>query len=665
MKSKPLSFITRTASSRLLVHPLSMKKTILLILAALGAMAANATAQIPPGDRGVDVNVTFPDTLLAQNGGQVIDVKHPPGGMRAAVGDGVTDDTAAFQDAYDLIKKNYMASGWAMRNMFIYIPDGAYKITDTIIYRGGVFKWANRFDICRVRFIGQSRTKTILRLADQAPGFQDKAHPRPLLSFQHPDTTGNNAPGSNYLRNLTIDVGSGNPGAAAVMFQAANMSDIRNVTITSGDGGGLYGLWFKNWSVQGYYTDITIQGFDYGIYGTVNAEFDPAIENLTLKKQHVAGIYLSGGGMSLNNLSSDQTGSGITALKIDGGGVQVVMVNSVLNGGAADQPAIELTKESQQGLFARNISTNGYAQALKRAGAVAVPGAAIDEYVTPPAKTLFPGQNTHSLALPIEATPPVPWYDPAKDWAVVDDFPSVQAAMSSGKPVICFKQQSYKLPADVIVPASVKFINLLGADVSGGALVIGEASPDPLLVQDGHAFVNVEANRNLIERCMGGLIHNTQGLPVNYYLENVADCTTGDNFCRPGQKVFARQIDVEYRNAPQIVSNGGTLWIFGFKAEDKGTAAPLIVKNGGSLEALGGYVNMLSSLAPPGQQSPMITNIDSNASITCFTNMTGLFDIAVRETRGGVTTDALSSEFPLRGGQYRKNFVIPLYVGYK
>jgi hypothetical protein len=164
---------------------------------------------------------------------------------------------------------------------------------------------------------------------------------------------------------------------------------------------------------------------------------------------------------------------------------------------------------------------------------------------------------------------------------------------------------------------------------------------------------------------MGGLISNVQGLPVTFYLEVVADCVTGDNFCRPGQKVYARQIDVEYRNAPQIVANGGTLWIFGFKTEDKGTAAPLIVKNGGSLEALGGYVNMLGSLAPPGRQSPMITNIDSNASITCFTNMTSLFTVAVREIRNGVASDAPSSDFPLRGGVYRRNFVVPLYVGFK
>ena len=364
--------------------------------------------------------------------------------------------------------------------------------------------------------------------------------------------------------------------------------------------------------------------------------------------------------MSLGNLLSDQTGRGATALQIDGSGVQAVVINSQLIGGAAANSAIELTKDKQQCLFARNVATQGYGQAIKRAGEVAVSSAVVDEYVT-----LADGaspQKNRSLALPIEQTPLVPWFDPQKDWAVVEDYPSVQAAMNSGKPVVCFKNPRYTLDGNVNVPASVKFINLLGANLTGGSLVVSEAADDPVLVQDGAAKVQLDAARNVIERCMGGGISNPMGLGVTFYLENVNDCATGDNFCRAGQKVFARQIDIEYKNVPQIVTNGGTMWIFGFKTEDVGTAAPLVVKNGGSLEVLGGYVNMLGSLAPADKQSPMITNIDSNASVTCFTNMTGLFQIAVRETRNGKTQDALSSEFPQRGGGYRKNFVIPLYV---
>jgi len=636
-------------------------------LAFLLSMTAAGWADTAPGDRGGDVNLTFPDALLMQNGGPIIDVTRPPEpGMQAAVGDGATDSTGAFQDAYDLIRKKYDETGCFSPDdeFFIYIPNGTYLIRDTIIYRGEPSKWKNAFDICHVKFVGQSRAKTILKLADQAPGFQDPAHPRPLLSYQHPDTTFNNGPANNVLRNITINTGSGNPGAAGVMFQGANQTDLRNVTITSNDGGGRYGLWLRMGSIQGYGADVTIQGFDYGIEDPVNAEGDPALEYVTLKNQNLAGIHLTGGGFSLRKLLSDQTGHGGPALKVEGSGSQAVLIDSDLRGGSGG-PAIQLAATDEEGLFARNVSTEGYGMALSRAGKAEVPGAAIGEYSTTPATVLFDGQATTSLNIPIEDTPAVDWGDSATDWVVVDDISGLQAALDSGKPVICIKQRSNKLTGDVTVPASVRVIDLMGGDVDGGSFVVNQPSDTPLLVQDGGARVSVEAQRNLIGHCLARNILNPKKLPLTFWLENVNDAASGDLFCQTGQKVFARQIDVEYRNVPQIVCNGGTLWVFGFKSECKGTAAPFIVKNGGSLEVLGGYVNMLSALAPPTSQAPIVTNLDSNASVTCFTNMVGLFVNGVKETRNGETRAAANTDFPLRGAQYKRNYVIPLYVGRK
>ena len=648
----------------------SPTKSTLFLFFLLGCLTCSATpAAVVPGDRGNDVNVTFPATLLMQNGGNVIDLKHPPvNTMHAAVGDGVADDTAAFLDAYDLLRQRYDADGCFSPNdnFYIYLPDGTYRVSDTIIYRGAAEKWKNTFDICHVRFVGQSRAKTIIRLADHAPAFQDAAHPRPLISYQHPDTTFNNGPASNDLRNLTIDTGSGNPGAAAVMFQGANQTDVRNVTIRSGDGAGQYGLWFKIGSVQGYYSDVTIEGFDHGIFDAVQPESHPAFEYLTLKGQHVAGITQRGGGISLRAVLSDQSAHGATALKIEGGGSQAVLVDSSFTGGNSSHPAVSLAKNDQESLFARNVSTAGYAVAVERAGAPAVPGSAITEYVSSPVKTFSEGGKTSSLNLPVQDAPLVPWYDPAKDWAIVDDYHSVQEAFDAGKPVVCFKQHAYKLPGNVTVPPTVKFVNFMCAEVTGGALVIDRPSPDPVLFQDGAVAVRDEAQRDVIERCMARNISNPKSLPVTFYLENVNDVASGTQFCPVGAKVFARQIDVEYRNVPQIVCNGGALWVFGFKTEDKGTAAPFVVQNGGSLEVLGGYVNMLGGLAKPDQgQSPIVTNDESNASVTCSTNMTGVFVTAVQETRNKEVHRAANTDFPLRGGNYRANYVIPLYVGTK
>jgi hypothetical protein len=480
------------------------------------------------------------------------------------------------------------------------------------------------------------------------------------MAFQHPDTVFNNVPGGNWLRNLTIDTGHGNPGAAALFFQGANNSDLRNVTIRSGDGSGKYGIWFKIGSIQGYYSDVTIDGFDYGIHQPVNGEGDTAFENLTLRNQKVAGILHTGGGMSLRHLLSEQS-AGIPALRIEGSGSQTVLLDSVLNGRKSAGPAIEMSKNVEQCLFARGVATSGYEKAIVKAGETAVAGPSVDEYVSYPVKTLFPNTPVRSLRLPIEDTPFVPWFDPARKWAIVDDYPNVQAAFDSGKPVVVFKKSAYKLGGDVRVPASVRSINLLGAKVEGGALVVAEPAPQPLVVQDGHMPIRVEAVRNIIQRCASGGIANPKGLAETFFLENVNDNATGDNFCRPGQKVFARQIDIEYPNANQIVCNGGTMWVFGYKTEN-GKSTPFTVKNSGFLEILGGYTNA-TAMAAPDQQHPVIRNDNSHVSATLFINMSGNWLKALEETREGVTVQAANTDFPKRGATYRFNYVIPLYVG--
>ena len=205
---------------------LSPIHTTLLIAALLALLLAPMPARAAQaGDRSGGPNITFPDTLLVQNGGPVLNIKRPPeSGMHAAKGDGVADDTAAFLDVWDFLKREYKAHGpWTSDNSFyVYLPNGTYKVRDTLIYRGPTVgaspKWDGTFDINHVHFVGQSRAKTVIKLADHCPGFQDKEHPKIVLAFQHPDTVFNNVPGSNWLRNLTIDTGRGNPGAVGAVL---------------------------------------------------------------------------------------------------------------------------------------------------------------------------------------------------------------------------------------------------------------------------------------------------------------------------------------------------------------------------------------------------------------------------------------------------------------
>ena len=55
-------------------------------------------------DRNPQTNILFPDELtIGQGGKNIYNIKNPPDGNTAAVGDGITDDTQAFIDAYNYI----------------------------------------------------------------------------------------------------------------------------------------------------------------------------------------------------------------------------------------------------------------------------------------------------------------------------------------------------------------------------------------------------------------------------------------------------------------------------------------------------------------------------------------------------------------------------------
>ena len=108
-----------------------------------------------------------------------------------AKGDGVTDDTRALIAAYDFVLTEMDKYEWTpagpqspLCEYIIYLPNGIYLVSNTIIYSG---PWRNYpgqeeprggkrvFErLVKIRFFGQERDKTIIRLKDNCPGFGNK-----------------------------------------------------------------------------------------------------------------------------------------------------------------------------------------------------------------------------------------------------------------------------------------------------------------------------------------------------------------------------------------------------------------------------------------------------------------------------------------------------------
>jgi hypothetical protein len=525
-----------------------------------------------------------------------------------AVGDGKTDDTAAFQKALALGKHDRMR--------MIYIPDGVYLLRDTL-------KWSRRRAL-----IGQSREGVVLKLADNADGFADAKSPRPLLHAAVPgDYYGNdsqaNAAFANYIQNLTVHTGTGNPGAIAVRWTTHNYGMIENVLIRSGDGRGVTGLDMTQTEFgPGMVMGLTVEGFDTGIATPAqvsNAVFD----TLTLRRQREVGID-NQHPTAIHRLRSDNR---VPAVRHRGG--HLVLINAELSGGADDRVAIEAEGE----YYLRDVRVEGYRAALRHGGRLR-PGRHIDEFVSGETHTL--GETpAASLRLPVKSPPPI-HVEPIGDWRVVEpgegaETAMLQAAMNSGAGTVFLKGGTYEVGDTIRVPATVgRILFAEGANLRGdrGTFGIGGLTePSVEGYGGGKPFLRLEGrtDRSLaIERARVGvwphrayqieiatprpvlIRHGVGGHPGGeirtaggadggslFLVETSSDLRVAGDY-----EVYIRQYNPE--NNPfrvqhmdtmmrrtYIVNDGARVWVLGYKTESPAIHA--VTRDGGRTEVLGGF----------------------------------------------------------------------------
>lgn len=670
------------------------------VCAASGAVVSTDNIVYPPDAFATSTITTSPSTVASSG---VLNIKT----LFGAVGDGITDDTAAFIAAYDAVQRDYK-NGSTISNprqvndlsdeKIIYIPNGTYLVSDTIVYSFPGFtrdQTTTNEGLQKLRFRGQSQAGTTIKLKDNAPGF-GAGQNKPVISYTKlfkSDTVA-----SNFFENITIDVGSGNPGAIGLRFEGANNSAIRNVTIRSSDGAhaGYIGLELPMGSCQGYYSNVSVDGFDYGISASSTHSSSKAFEHITVTRQRIGGVRVVDTGVSLRDLYSINT---VPAVLLTSSAAHLALVDSLLTGGDPSTPAINM----QSGfLFARNISTSGYSMSLqdsRNSRMISSPN--IGEYSSAGTISVFNPQPPLSLNLPVEETPTMPWPQDLGQWAsvksfgasgngVADDSEAIQAAMNSGKPVVYFTPGTYLVDKTITIPPTVERVNFMFVHILAGstlsatatmeaAFKVAETSANPLLLEDLYSWTGGEhfwfeqaSKRPLILsdlHAQRGRMFRSTVPGSKVYIENVSNRisnTTGNPFMFTGIQVWARHLNAE-GTRPQFLSDNSRTWILGFKTEGPSTVFDL--ENGGETEVLNGCENVSSGSVP--ENRPMILNNSSSASIimnttntdTSTSNPNNIFRVIVSETQGSSSGQIPWDASLVRYGNHQ--VVLPLYNSYR
>jgi hypothetical protein len=603
-----------------------------------------------------------------------------------ATGNGVTDDTAAIQAAISATVSHQFSGA-----RILYFPAGTYLVSSPLVEKNASGTWESYLTLQ-----GENRATTIIKLTDNNLSYQSSSTPADVIDLgsQNPlnsQNGGGNEAFDNYVFDMTIDVGKGNPGATALDFMGNNYCGIHNVTLQSSDPNhtGAVGLsMLRQYVGPCLMKNVLINGFNYGIDVT-NNEYSVTFENITLLNQQLYGIYNFKNILSIRDLISTNS---VPAIYNQSGaaGELITLVNAILQGGASTSSAIQ----NYGTLYVRNVSSTGYLSALAN-GSGTVPGASLTEYDSGPVETQFGGASS-SLNLAVQETPQFEDTNLA-DWANVvsygadptgtnDSSAAIQAAIDSGATTVYFPTGQYLTTQTILVRGNVRMIDGFDSYLKPSGSSFDDANNPEALLQIASGSSDVTINHMQIgtpgsshpglillqqnsARAVSLIDSTFHGTTLEPYTNTsqgtgtlfVEDVAGGPWQIAFPQTVFARQLDPE-NSVTKITNNGGTLWILGLKTENAGMN--IETDNGGSTELLGGLVYPLSNI--PVNQSTFVIN-NSQASFIyavssyqtpSSTGPDGDFKMQVTETQSGVTKFLQSTSLPERG----YGIMMPLYT---
>jgi hypothetical protein len=508
-----------------------------------------------------------------------------------AIGDGRHDDTAALLAAINASGGYTGPNFW--QDQPVYLPNGTYLVSAPLLKRYADGRFASG-----LMLVGESVAATIIRLADHAPGYDNKAVPKPviftaarLVDLGGPYGGGKDYPGKgegndayeNFIENLTIDVGSANPGAIGIDYLANNIGAIRNVRIRAAGQSGAIGVMMqRKWPGPALLSDVTIDGFDTGI-AVANSEYGITATHLALNHQRGVALRNDGNVLSIRDLAIHGTSTAIVNQTAEG---MLIIQGGDLGGGS--------------------VINRGMLVAAKT--------------TLPAAAQSIPSPPWHVAV----AEPPEIPNTPIAEWARPDNVPpgsdatqALRRAFASGAGTIYLPHGTWMITDALEVPASVHHIvgmnstlKILanrqpGFDRAHGMLRILTSGP-PLRIER-LAFDNTDMGHQLAVELAGtrSLVLRdivTAGTDLLDRRETGGAAFIEDVCCGPlhiagPAPVQAVQLDTE-GNGVRIDVHGAPMSILGLKTE--GIATALRATDGARVDVVGGLIYLVQdSAAPP------------------------------------------------------------------
>lgn len=203
---------------------------------------------------------------------------------RGADPTGVADATAAIQASLDEAFTKGMA---------VFVPAGTFLVSDTLQMRVAQASFSSTlrkgYQVIGATASGQRPT---IKLKASAANFSSVTSIKPVFQAwlcRDAGCTGNDS-NQNYnqvIRNLVIDLGTGNAGAVGIDLQGAEGTAIGNVkVIANGAYAGIHNLPGSGGSVQ----DLEVVGGRYGVYAP-SSQPSPVIAGLKLTNQTTSAIH--------------------------------------------------------------------------------------------------------------------------------------------------------------------------------------------------------------------------------------------------------------------------------------------------------------------------------------------------------------------------------------